>query len=52
MQEVMVEDFIKLFEHRDYEDRILETLNREIRAEREEQAILTKQREYMKQLKL
>jgi hypothetical protein len=36
-QEVMVEDFIKLFENRDYEDRILTCLNEEIRSEREEQ---------------
>ena len=42
----MVEDFIKLFENRDYEDRILTCLNEEIRSEREEQLQLAR---HMKQ---
>lgn len=32
----MVEDFIKLFAHKDYEDRILALLNNEIRLKRED----------------
>jgi hypothetical protein len=35
-KEVMVEDFVKLFEPKDYEGRILNVLNQEIRQRKQE----------------
>lgn len=50
-KEIMVEDFVKLFEKKDYEGRIMACLNLEIRIKREEALQLQKQRDLMKQLR-
>jgi hypothetical protein len=49
-REVMVEDFVKLFEPKDYEGRILRVLNKEIVANREQREEKEKQKEFMKAL--
>lgn len=49
-RDVMVEDFMKLFEPKDYESRILRVLNREIAAKRNEREEKERQKEFMKQL--
>ncbi len=46
----MLEDFVKLFETKDYEERMLAVMNRDIRLKREEQEQLAKQKELMLQL--
>jgi 2'-5' RNA ligase len=48
----MVEDFVKLFEPKDYEGRILKVLNREIAEKRAQREERERQKEFMKHLTL
>ena len=49
-REVLVEEFLLLFEHRDYEDQLIAALYHDIRTKREEQAMMIKKKELMRQI--
>jgi hypothetical protein len=49
-REVQVEEFLLLFDDRDYEDSLIAALNHDIRDQRVQQAMLLKKRELMRQI--
>ena len=49
-REILVEEFLLLFEHRDYEDQLIAALYRDIWRKREDQAMMVKKKELMRQI--